>query len=56
MSIVISTDIFCDECGDWTDGVTGPRSGKKEAKRKRWHVTSRRHLCPICKPKSRRSQ
>jgi endonuclease YncB( thermonuclease family) len=23
---------------------------------KRWHVTSRRHLCPICKPKSRRSQ
>jgi hypothetical protein len=52
MSLTISTDVFCDQCSDWTYGPTGPRTNKKlapaMAKRAGWKITSRKHLCPRC--------
>ena len=54
MSLTISTDVFCDgeDCGDWTPGVTGPRTdaraARKEATRAGWRITKRGDLCPAC--------
>lgn len=33
MSARVTTDIFCDKCGDWTNGVTSARIGAKKARR-----------------------
>jgi len=55
--IVITTDVFCNICGNWTFGVTGPRANahgaRRNAKKDGW---TRRlvkgkvvDLCPDCK-------
>jgi hypothetical protein len=52
MSFTITTDVFCDKCGDWTSGISGPVNGKREAweiaKSRGWSMVNRQHLCPIC--------
>lgn len=32
MSITVTTDIVCDECGDWRHGVSGMASAAKAAR------------------------
>ena len=33
MSVTISTDVFCDQCGNWIEGVTGAKPRHKAARR-----------------------
>lgn len=62
MSIVLTTDVFCDhpDCGDWEGGVvTGRRSKAKEArayaKRNGWSISRQGDFCPRHVPASDRS-
>lgn len=55
MSITISTDVFCDgfaDCSQWIEGVTGPRSdvksARKNAKRYGWKHRAGKDYCPAC--------
>lgn len=54
MSYTISTDVFCDGCGDWDQAVTctGPAPRKREAwtkaKARGWRRVEGRQLCPEC--------
>ena len=52
MSYIVTTDISCDSCGDWTFGAVGPavrkRSATKEAKTKGWIAKDGKHFCPDC--------
>jgi hypothetical protein len=52
VSFTITTDVFCDECSDWTSGVSGPHNGKREAwrnaKSRGWAKRRGKHLCPVC--------
>ena len=54
MSVVITTDIFCDGdgCAKWDDGVTGPKpmpsAARKEVKRLGWRHIRRKDYCPDC--------
>ena len=58
MSITITTDVFCDICGNWIFGVTGPRASARSARRRvKDNGWIRRRLpngkmidvCPHCK-------
>jgi len=55
MSVTISTDVFCDQCGNWIEGVTGAKPRHKEARRVAKEAGWSYHpshgyqdLCPIC--------
>lgn len=55
MSITISTDVFCDgfeDCSQWIEGTTGPRSdakaARKNAKRYGWKRVRGKDYCPDC--------
>lgn len=56
MSIVVTTDVFCDECGNWIFGDTGhkadARKARASAKSEGWvriRVDGRLvDLCPTC--------
>lgn len=52
MSFTITTDVFCDECHDWTSGTSShtPERGEswKLAKQRGWKKVKGKHLCPIC--------
>lgn len=54
MSLTITTDVFCDKrgCGNWVDGITGPRTDAKaaraETRRHGWKITRAGDLCPHC--------
>ncbi len=56
MSLTLSTDVFCDQCGDWTPGTVGPRNGGREARtiaRSRgWTFSKHKDLCPLCNGKA----
>jgi hypothetical protein len=57
MAIVVTTDVFCDMCGNWEDGCTGENSiqsekARKEVAHKGWkriRVSGKLlDLCPVC--------
>ena len=52
MSVTISTDVFCDRCGNWTSGTTGSRPQIQEARRiakgRGWKVGRTEDVCPDC--------
>lgn len=52
MSITISTDVFCEECGNWTAGATGtkprPKAAREIAKSQGWAFFKRKDYCPDC--------
>ncbi len=56
MSITITTDVFCDTCGQWTHGIAIDRPERRYARRiakdrgwKRKKVHGRmRDVCPAC--------
>lgn len=56
MSYTITTDVFCDKCGDWTSGATGNSPQRKEAlriaKSRGFTVKDKKVLCPICNGKA----
>ena len=37
MSITVTTDVFCDLCGDWHSGVSGTKPQAKDARRSAKH-------------------
>jgi hypothetical protein len=49
---MVSTDVSCDRCDEWTEGVVGPsvdRAGARAAaKRAGWTHHRGRDLCPSC--------
>ena len=63
MSITITTDVFCDCCGEWTAGTTGPdqnsRGARELARMAGWIRTRDKSrfdgetvdLCPECQDK-----
>ena len=60
MSITVSTDVFCDVCGCWDHGTTGPKVDKTQALKSvkvNYGWTTRKvggkltDLCPNCKDK-----
>lgn len=65
MSIVITTDVFCDLCGNWIHGALGPtpnaRGARRKAKANGW---DRRHvsgggvidICPGCREKQNKGE
>lgn len=56
MSVTITTDIFCDDCPIWTEGVAygwpAVREAREHAKRNGWKYIKRGcvmvDLCPDC--------
>ncbi len=56
MSLLITTDISCDECGNWTAGYAGcridGRRARAQARAAGWQQVrrggERRDLCPTC--------
>ena len=56
MAITVTTDVFCDECGRWTNGASGTqkrsRPARRAAKAKGWirvkHGDALADLCPAC--------
>lgn len=52
MSILVSTDVSCDRCDEWCEGVVGPsvdRPGaRKAAQAQGWSHTAGQDLCPTC--------
>lgn len=52
MSITVTTDVFCDGCMAWIDGVTGPsvdRPGARaRVKQHGWTHTKGKDYCPEC--------
>ena len=52
MSITITTDVFCDLCGDWTHGAVGVKILAKEARRASlragWTNRGGKDICPNC--------
>lgn len=61
MSITVTTDVFCNNCTDWTEGVSGrdfadPKAARKHAKQNGWISIYRDKklidLCPACKRKA----
>lgn len=52
MSFIITTDVFCDKCGDWTEGAVGKSVSRREAwdiaKSRGWTRVNRKHFCPVC--------
>jgi len=55
VSITISTDVFCDgsdDCSQWIEGTTGPRSDAKaareNAKHYGWKRVRGKDYCPAC--------
>ena len=53
MSVVITSDVFCDRCGTCIHGVVGPRQNGTGARnvaiRAGWLIRLREDLCPKCK-------
>lgn len=65
MSITYSADVFCDNCGDWTHGITSAkpsgmvRPARKQAMSKGWSYDPKgdlKDLCPDCLEKYRRGE
>lgn len=55
MSITITTDVFCDDCGmDWVHGITGNKPQRAEARRVAraagWLCDRSGDYCPKCRP------
>lgn len=54
MSIVYTADVFCDECNQWTHGVTSSRPPTKESARltaarsANWKHVNGKDYCPVC--------
>jgi hypothetical protein len=58
MSITYSADVFCDKCGNWEHGLTGPwgsvnsKTARIEVQKQGWrrvYINSRGYdLCPHC--------
>lgn len=57
MSFTITTDIFCDRCNDWTDGVSTYKidltAARALARNRGWtcpqkRSTYQKDLCPMC--------
>lgn len=57
MSYTITTDIFCDKCGDWTAGISSFKvdvaGARKIARAQGWTCPKKRsaenkELCPMC--------
>ena len=57
MALVITTDVFCDGCGNWVHGVTGnrvrARPARETAATKGWVRRRGQDLCPSCAPKEK---
>lgn len=55
MSIVKTSSVFCDDCGDWVGQYTeihgGTPAARQEARDSGWVRRSGRDLCPSCDPK-----
>lgn len=65
MSIVVTTDVFCDgeDCGQWTHGCVGPTQNAKKARKNAsrtgtgsreeapWGYKQGKDLCPECQEK-----
>lgn len=60
MSVTVTTDIFCDRCGDWMEGVSGrtfvdKRLARRKARTEGWvykydHTENKyKDFCPNCK-------
>ena len=58
MSITVTTDVFCDKCTKWTEGVSGrdyadKRSARKHAKQYGWILIENNgkfiDICPECR-------
>lgn len=56
MSFTITTDVFCDKCGDWIHGVAASATMKAEAWAKArtsgWSKKDGKHVCPMCNGKA----
>lgn len=52
MSFTITTDVFCDECGAWTNGVSEGSPNRASAwtvaKARGWKKIKGKHTCPMC--------
>lgn len=50
--IRITSDVFCDRCGDWEHGLTSHKPEVREARRiakgKNWKRVKNEDLCPAC--------
>jgi len=51
--IRITTDVFCDKCGDWEQGTTrfssDSKAARKKAKARGWVYFLGNDYCPKCK-------
>lgn len=56
MSFTITTDVFCDNCSDWTSGVSEGSPNRTKAwlvaKSRGWTKVDGKHLCPLCNGKA----
>lgn len=56
MSIIVTTDVNCDGCNDWAEGVVGPKQSARMARAtvagRGWRRVKRDgrmvDLCPYC--------
>lgn len=53
VSVTVTRDVFCDECGDWTHGVVNEdaKAARRVARREGWVYRKGKDLCPQCKGK-----
>lgn len=55
MSITVTTDVFCDQCGDWVFGIASHKIENKKArlnaKKQGWLRIKNQDICPSCKEK-----
>lgn len=65
MSTVYTANIFCDRCGNWLQGVTGPkpqglaRKAVEKSKRNGWSRQNNSQyldLCPVCLDEERKGK
>lgn len=63
MSITVTTDVFCDVCNDWVEGVSGrdfadKENARKHAKQHGWIMMywdgKLIDLCPECQKENKR--
>jgi hypothetical protein len=56
MSFTVTTDVFCDNCNDWTHGTAGKKIDRVRATEvalsRGWTFEKKKHLCPICNGKA----
>lgn len=56
MAFTITTDVFCDDCGNWDAGESGNTIMKTRAwarvKKRGWSRERGKHICPVCNGKA----